>query len=154
MGRVTGDSGRVVAQAPSLDSLRGNDLVPFQQLLTAGPTALVVGNVTVPGLTSQSGLPATLDPAVYRFIRTELRFRGLTITSELSQHDAVQRQYGTARAAVTALAAGADMVLLYHPGYLENLLAQLSAAVTSGRLTEARVRAAAAHVLAAKGCSG
>jgi beta-N-acetylhexosaminidase len=153
MGRVTGDSGRVVAQAPSLDSLRGNDLVPFQQLLTAGPTALVVGNVTVPGLTSRSGLPATLDPVVYTFIRTELRFRGLIITSELSQHDAVQRQYGTARATVTALAAGADMVMLYHPGYLENLLAQLSAAVASGQLPEARVRAAAAHVLAAKGCS-
>lgn len=153
-GRATGDPERVIAQTPPLASLRGNDLVPFQQLLNAGPSAVVVGNVYVPGLSSSPGLPATLDPAVYRMLRTQLGFRGLIITSELSQQDAIQRRYGTARATIAALAAGADLVMLHHPGYLENLLARLSAAVASGELSEARVRDAAAHVLAAKGCRG
>lgn len=152
VGRVTGDPARAVARTPSLASLRGADLIPFQQLLTAGPTAVVVGNVYVPGLSSKAGLPASLDPAAYRYLRTQLGFRGLIITAELSGHDVVHREYGTARATVAALAAGADMVMLHHPGYLENLLAQLSSAVASGRLSEARVRDAAAHVLAAKGC--
>jgi beta-N-acetylhexosaminidase len=152
VGRAVGDADHVVAQAPSLASLRGNDLVPFQQLLNAGPTAVVVGNVHVPGLSSRPGLPATLDPAVYRMLRRQLGFRGLIITSELSQQDAVQREYGTAKATIAALAAGADMVMLYHPGYLETLLSRLSAAVASGQLPESRVRDAAAHVLAAKGC--
>jgi beta-N-acetylhexosaminidase len=152
LGRAAGDPAHVVARAPSLASLQGNDLVPFRQLLTAGPTAVVVGNVYVPGLSSRPGLPATLDPAAYGMLRRQLGFRGLIITSELSGHDAVQREYGTARATIAALAAGADLVMLHHPGYLENLLGQLSAAVTSGRLPEARVRDAAAHVLAAKGC--
>lgn len=152
VGRASGDPAHVVARTPSLASMRGNDLVPFQQLLKAGPTAVVVGNVYVPGLSSRPGLPATLDPAVYTMLRRQLGFRGLIITSELSGQDAVQREYGTAKATIAALAAGADMVMLYHPGYLENLLSRLSAAVDSGQLPEARVRDAAAHVLAAKGC--
>ena len=151
-GRVTGDPAHVVAQAPSLDSLKSNDLVPFRQLLTAGPTAVVVGNVTVPGLSSKAGLPATLDPAAYTYLRQQLGFHGLIITAELSQHDVIARQYGTAKATIAALAAGADMVMLDHPGFLEDLLAQLAAAVASGQLPQARVRDAAAHVLAAKGC--
>jgi beta-N-acetylhexosaminidase len=151
-GRAAGDPDHVIAQTPPLTSLRGNDLVPFQQLLTAGPSTVVVGNVYVPGLSSRAGLPATLDPAVYGMLRKQFGFRGLIVTSELSQQDAIQRQYGTARATIAALAAGADMVMLYHPGYLENLLARLSAAVASGELPEARVRDAVAHVLAAKGC--
>lgn len=151
-GRAVGDPDHVVAQTPTLASLRGNDLVPFQQLLTAGPSAVVVGNVYTPGLSSRPGLPATLDPAVYRLLRQQLGFRGLIVTAELSGHEAIQREYGTAKATIAALAAGADMVMLYHPGYLENLLARLSAAVASGELSEARVRDAAAHVLAAKGC--
>jgi beta-N-acetylhexosaminidase len=151
-GRSAGDPDHVVAQTPALASLQGNDLVPFQQLPIAGPSAVVVGNVTTPGLSSQPGLPATLDPAAYRMLRGRLGFRGLIITAELSEHDAIQRDYGTARATIAALAAGADLVMLYHPGYLENLLARLSAAVASGQLPEARVRDAAAHVLAAKGC--
>lgn len=153
-GRATGDPGREVARTPSLESLRGNDLVPFTNLLDDGPTAVVVGNVYVPGLSSQAGLPATLDPAVYRLLRRDLGFTGLVITAELSGQDAIQRTYGTARATQMALAAGADLVMLYHPGYLEPLLDQLTAAVRSGRLPESRVRAAAAHVLAAKGCRG
>ncbi len=152
IGRAAGDSAHVVARDPAWASLRDTDLVPFRELLAAGPSAVVVGNVVVPGLSSKPGLPATLDPAVYRVLRRDLGFRGLVITAELSQQDAVQQRYGTARATVAALAAGADMVTLYHPGYLENLLAQLSAAVASGQLSQARVRDAAAHVLAAKGC--
>jgi beta-N-acetylhexosaminidase len=151
-GRAAGDPAHVVARTPSLAALRGNDLVPFQQLISAGPTAVVVANVYVPGLSSRPGLPATLDPAVYGMLRKQLGFRGLIITSELSGHDAVQREHGTANATIAALAAGADLVMLHHPGYLENLLSQLSAAVSSGRLPQARVRDAAAHVLAAKGC--
>ncbi|HET9657596.1 MAG TPA: glycoside hydrolase family 3 N-terminal domain-containing protein [Kineosporiaceae bacterium] len=151
-GHLTGDPEHGIAQTPPLSALRASDLVPFRDLATAGPSAVVVGNVYVPGVSSRAGLPATLDPAVYTFLRSDLGFRGLVITSELSQQDAIQRQYGTSKATVAALAAGADLVMLYHPGYLENLLADLSAAVASGQLPEARVRAAAAHVLAAKGC--
>jgi beta-N-acetylhexosaminidase len=151
-GGLSANPGQVVPRTAALDTLRGRDLVPFRQLLTAGPAAVVVGNVYVPGLSSKPGLPATLDPAVYGLLRKDLGFRGLIITSELSEQAAVQQQYGTAKATVAALAAGADLVMLYHPGYLENLLAALSAAVASGQLPEARVRDAAAHVLAAKGC--
>jgi beta-N-acetylhexosaminidase len=152
IGRSTGNPATSLPVTPSLASLRNSDLVPFQRVLDDGPTAVLVANVYVPGLSSRPGLAATLDPATYRLLRRELGFRGLAVTADLSGQAGIQDKFSTARATVLALAAGADLVVLNHPGYLEPLLDSMTAAVRSGQLPEARVREAAARVLAAKGC--
>lgn len=152
MGRATGNPATGLPVTPNLDSLRTSDLVPFQRVFHSGPTAVLVGNVYVPGLASRSGLAATLDPATYRLLREDLGFTGLAVTVDLSGQTGIRSSDSTARATVAALAAGADMVTLNHPGYLEPLLNTMTAAVRSGELPESRVREAAAHVLASKGC--
>ncbi len=152
LGRARGDAATTIPTAPALASLRGNDLIPYQRVLADGPSAVLVGNVTVPGLSSRPDLPATLDPATYRLLRHDLGLRGLAITSDLSTNAAIRQKYSTPAATIAALAAGADLVVLNHPGYLEPLLDSLTTAVRSGALPESRVREAAARVLAAKGC--
>lgn len=152
IGRATGNPATQLPVTPDLTSLRTSDLVPFQRVLDDGPTAVLVANVYVPGLSSRRGLAATLDPATYRLLRHDLGFTGLVVTSDLSGQPGIQDKFTTAQATVTALAAGADLVVLDHPGYLEPLLDAMTSAVRSGKLTQSRVRDAAAHVLAAKGC--
>jgi beta-N-acetylhexosaminidase len=151
-GRATGNPATGLPVTPGLDSLRTSDLIPFQRVFRDGPTAVLIGNVHVPGLASRDGIAATLDPATYRLLRQELGFTGLAITADLSGQAGIRNTHSTAEATVIALAAGADMVTLNHPGYLEPLLDAMTAAVRSGQLPESRVRDAAGHVLAAKGC--
>jgi beta-N-acetylhexosaminidase len=151
-GRATGNPATELPVTPDLDSLRNSDLIPFQRVFQEGPTAVLISNVYVPGLASRAGLAATLDPATYRLLREELSFTGLAITADLSGQAGIRDSYSTAEATVAALSAGADMVTLNHPGYLEPLLDAMTAAVRSGTLPESRVREAAGHVLASKGC--
>ncbi len=151
-GRAGGNPATGLPTTPDLASLQGTDLLPFRRIIDDGPTAVLVGNVYVPGLSSTPGLAASLDPATYRLLRHDLGFRGLAVTADLSGQAGIRDKYSTAAATVAALAAGADLVVLNHPGYLEPLLDALTAAVRSGALPESRVREAAGRVLAVKGC--
>ncbi|MBA3744105.1 MAG: glycoside hydrolase family 3 protein [Sporichthya sp.] len=150
-GRAVGDSHRGQAMTPSVASLRERDWVPYRTLGATG-VAVMVGHLTVPGL-STPGLPSSLDPAVYRALRTELGFNGLVVTDELSEMKAVRDKFGLRKALRRALAAGADLALFFaEPDRVPRLLDRLEADVKHGRLPEARVREAAGRVLAAKGC--
>ena len=112
----------------------------------------MMGHLQVPGLSTR-GLPASLDPALYRVLRTEIGFGGLVLTDELASMRAIRDRFGLHEAVRRALAAGADLALfLARPEAAAPLVDRLVADVRSGRLPEARARAAAGRVLAAKGC--
>ncbi|HUR73204.1 MAG TPA: glycoside hydrolase family 3 N-terminal domain-containing protein [Sporichthya sp.] len=150
-GRAVGDSHRGQAVTPPVASLRERDWVPYHALVGTG-VAVMMGHLTVPGLSSK-GLPASLDPAVYRVLRTEIGFSGLIVTDELSNMKAVRDRFGLHEALRRALAAGADLTLFFaEPERVPRLLSRLESDVTHGRLSEARVREAAQRILAAKSC--
>lgn len=153
-GRAAGDSHTTLPVTPPLDSLRRQDLVPYQRILSSGtsPWAVMMGHLVVPGLTADDR-PASLDPAAYAYLRDELGFTGLVVTDELTGMQAVSADYGPEAAAATALAAGADLLLLAAPGNLTELLDGLEARVRDGSLAEDRVTAAADAVLAVKSCA-
>jgi beta-N-acetylhexosaminidase len=150
-GRAVGDSHRGQATTPPVDSLRSRDWVPYRALRGSG-AAVMVGHLTVPGL-STPGLPSSLDPKVYRALRKEIGFPGLAVTDELSEMKAVRDRFSLHEAVRRAIAAGADLALFFaEPSRVPRLVKQLAADVEHGHLAQARVRDAAAHVLAAKGC--
>ncbi|MEZ5115376.1 MAG: glycoside hydrolase family 3 N-terminal domain-containing protein [Candidatus Nanopelagicales bacterium] len=151
-GRAQGDSHQTLPTTPPWASVQAQDLLPYEALLDRpGPWAVMVGHLVVPGLTTE-GRPASLDPAVYRYLREDLGFDGLVMTDELSGMKAVSASYGPADAAAAALAAGADLLLMAAPGDLTELLDRLETQVIAGELSEQRVTDAADHVLAAKTC--
>ena len=151
-GRAVGDSHQGPAVTPPVASLREKDWVPFRTLRGAG-VAVMVGHLTVPGLSTR-GLPSSLDPAVYRALRTDIGFTGPAVTDELSEMKAVRDRFGLREAVRRAVAAGADLALFFaEPAQVPKLLTRLEADVRQGRLPEARVREAAGRVLAIKRCS-
>ncbi len=125
---------------------RSVDRVPFAR--SAGTAAAVmVGHLAVPAL-DPSGRPATFSPVLTEgLLRHGLGFRGLVVTDSLWMAPA-QQQGSPARAALTALAAGNDVLL--EPPRLPASYEGVLRAVRTHPAVRARVQAAAARVLAAK----
>jgi beta-N-acetylhexosaminidase len=141
------------AALPALPVLARGALRPFRAAIKQGLPAVMVGEASVPGLTH--GLPATLSGhAITGVLRRQLGFHGLVLTDSLSTGAIQHAGYGVPRAAVRAIAAGADMVTFdsANPaGTTHAVISSLVAAVRSGRLPEARLDSAVQHVLQVKG---
>jgi beta-N-acetylhexosaminidase len=140
------------ASVPPLPVLEAGALRPFQEAIAAGAPAVMVANVTVPGLTG--ALPATLAAAaVTGLLRHRLGFRGLVLTDSLSALAVQDAGYNVPQAAARAIEAGADMVLFdtADPAATVNaIIASITTAVISHRLAVTRLDDAVQDVLRAK----
>lgn len=139
------------ALTPPLAALEGADLAPFQAAITAGMPAIMVGNATVPGLSTG---PASLSAAVLTgLLRQRLGFQGLVLTDSLSAGAISVEGFDVGAAAAKAIAAGADMVVVGsgNPNTVAKTIVDRIAADTgSGALATARLNNAAAKVLKVK----
>ncbi|GAB94113.1 beta-N-acetylhexosaminidase [Kineosphaera limosa] len=142
-GSVTADThvGTVV-QPASLAALRQRDLVPFAQL--KGAPAIMTAHIVVPALDRDR--PATVSHKVLTgLLREELRFGGLIVTDALEMA-AVSGRFGAGKAAVEAVRAGADVLLM--PADPAAAVDALVAAVDDGTLTRARLEESATRMVA------
>jgi beta-N-acetylhexosaminidase len=123
------------------------ELVPFRAAMAKGVDAIMTAHVAVPALGSPE-LPATLSTIVVtKVLREELGFRGLIVTDALDM-GAIVKGFGETEAAVRALEAGSDVLLM--PPDPEAAVNAVVAAVRRGRLTEKRIDQSLARVLGAK----
>lgn len=137
------------ADRTRLDTL---ELVPFRRAMEAGVDAIMTAHVKVPAIDGADGPPATLSPYfLTRLLRQELRFQGLLFTDAMTM-GAITRSYGAGESAVLALEAGADIIL--SPADLTAALDAVTAAVESGRISQARLDASVRRVLEAKARAG
>ena len=145
------DFGR--ATDPPLGTLKAGALLPFEAAIKHGLPAVMVGEVSVPGLTH--GQPATLSSAaITGLLRGQLGFHGLVLTDSLSGAAIQQAGYGIPQAAVRAIEAGADMVTFdtsNPPATTNQVISSLVSAVHAGQLPVARLDSAVQHVLQVKG---
>ena len=132
----------VVPHAP--DRLRAVELPPFRAAAAAGAATVMTAHVLYPALDAEQ--PATLSARIVRMLRDELRFDGLLLTDDLDMA-AIADRCAAADAAVRAVAAGCDMVLLCgadadrHAGAIEALIR----AVEDESLARTRVEEALAR---------
>ena len=150
-GQASGDSHEGAVTTPPLAELRTRDLVPYEQLLPRldGSAAVMLGHLDVPGLT-EDGTPSSLSPATVALLRQDYGFDGVVMTDDLAGMEAVTARLGTEEAAVAALAAGVDVVLLAGTD-VGALLDRLEQAVATGELDEAAVDASVVRTLRLKG---
>jgi len=110
-GATVGDSHFVLPRVSrTRRELAATDLLPFARAAAAGMPALMTAHVVVPALDPRR--PATVSPKICRdLLRRRLRFRGVLFSDDLEmQAMASRRRVG--RAAVEALQAGCDMLLV------------------------------------------
>jgi len=121
------------------------ELPPFQACIAAGIDAVMTAHLMLPALDAER--PATLSKAVLTgLLRRELGFEGLIVTDALVM-EAITRHYGAGEAAVLALEAGADLVLM--PADADAAMAAIAVALQAGRLSQDQLEASAARRRAA-----
>jgi beta-N-acetylhexosaminidase len=92
------------------DRLRRVEFVPFREAIRAGVASIMTAHVLVPSLDEEK--PATLSRhIVYDLLRDELDFDGVILSDDLEMK-ALARNYSVPDAAVQAIAAGCDGVLI------------------------------------------
>jgi beta-N-acetylhexosaminidase len=127
------------------------ELVPFRAAIKAGVDSVMTAHVAVPAL-APAGLPATLAPEILTgLLRNELGFKGLIVTDALEMGGIV-KTYGSGEAAVRAIEAGADVLLM--PSDPDAAIRGVFAAVETGRLKRHRIQESVVRVLEAKERAG
>ncbi|HEX6684013.1 MAG TPA: glycoside hydrolase family 3 N-terminal domain-containing protein, partial [Candidatus Limnocylindrales bacterium] len=133
-----------------LSRLDDVELPPFSAAIDAGVQAIMTAHILVPALDPQR--PATMSRAVLvDLLRDRLGFTGLVVTDGIEMASVAQR-YGIGRAAVLAVAAGADAICVGGETATEEVAVLLRDtivdAVTSGELPEERLIEASRRVAA------
>lgn len=147
-GSTAGDSSSQVAENPkNLEELRASDLVAFQNLINAGADFIMVGHISVPNVTGSTAPSSMSEYMITQILRKEMSFDGIVITDALNKK-AITNTYDSATAAVTAIAAGADMILM--PANFKEAYEGVIAAVNNGTLTEEQINTAVVRIVKAK----
>jgi beta-N-acetylhexosaminidase len=138
-----------------LPHLEQNELIPFRAAIQAGVDGIMTAHLYLPALERQTNLPATLSRTVLTgLLREKLGYEGLILTDALDM-EAILRDRTIPEAAIQALLAGADLLLVsglraadrIHPGAAPKALA---AAVRSGRVSQARLDQSVLRILETK----
>jgi len=121
----------------SRQRLESVELVPFQAAIAADVASVMTAHLLLPALDPDR--PATLSAAVLNdLLRSDLGFGGLVVTDALVM-EAIAGHYGAGEAAVLALEAGADLVLM--PAEADEAITAITAAVRRGRISPERLSA-------------
>ena len=127
---------RKVETTKTLDEMRKSDFIPFQAGIESGVDLILVSHITASSVDTE-GTPSSLSRIMITdVLRTELGFEGVVITDALDMR-AISDYYTSEEAAVNAILAGADMLLM--PEDFEAAYDGVLAAVQDGRISEERI---------------
>jgi beta-N-acetylhexosaminidase len=95
-----------------IEALEERELVPFRAAFEAGAHMVMSGHVSLPGVTGDRSLPATVSRLVmHDLLRERLGFEGVSITDAMDMK-AVAQGTGQVVDGIVALRAGVDLLLL------------------------------------------
>ena len=150
-GRGSNREGRTAAAlTTSQPNLFEQDGRPYQAVLQDSPGIVHVGNVLVPTLDQHSPPASLSSPVLEGLLRRQLNFQGVIAAGPMDD-GLIQAENDPALAAVSAIRAGADMLLwqgnLLQP---EKAIKGIEAAVAVGILSEERINASVRRILTLK----
>jgi beta-N-acetylhexosaminidase len=124
------------------------ELRPFQEAIDAGMGAIMTAHISVPSLNGGVREPLTLSPLVLtNVLRDQMGFEGLVFTDAMDM-SAISRRYDSGEAAVRAVEAGADVILM--PASVEGAIKGIVEAVRLGRIRESRLDESVLRLLETK----
>ena len=123
------------------------ELVPFRAAIEAGVKGTMTAHIAVPAISGDT-IPATVPRRVLTgLLRNELGFDGIIFTDAMDML-AVSRLFPRGEAAVRAVLAGADVILM--PSNVKRAIDAIVSAIDAGRLTEARIDESVGRLLRLK----
>ena len=147
-GNTAADSHAGFAESDAdLSTLRERELIPFQDGIERGAPMIMVGHISLPNVT-EDDLPASLSGIIITdLLRHELGYDGIVITDALNM-GAIADNYSSGEAALMALQAGADLLLM--PVSFSAAYETVKDAIRDGTLSEQRVNESLERILRAK----
>lgn len=131
----------------TLDELRGAEFIPFMAGIDAGVELVMMSHMSLPNVTG-SDVPCDLSyEVVTGLLREELGFEGVII-SDSHEMAAITAYYSCGEAAVLAVKAGCDVVLM--PESKQEAANALLEAVADGTLSEERINESVLRILSLK----
>lgn len=134
------------------------ELPPFQKAVDAGVDSIMIAHVTIPALEPDPDKVATTSHKIVTdLLKEKMHFQGLIVTDALEMHG-LTRLYPengpnpAGRAAVDAVKAGNDMVLL--PSDLDGAFRGLVDAVKNKEISQQQIDASVLRILRAKASLG
>lgn len=137
LGSVSEDThdGMAVSEK-TLEEFQASDFPAFQAGIDAGVELVMVSHLSVPNITGDN-TPCSLSPQMITdVLRGQLGYQGIVITDAMNM-TAITDYYTDDEAAVKALQAGADMILM--PENYQTAYQGVLDAVNNGILTEERI---------------
>lgn len=131
----------------TLEQLEQTEFVPFSAGIGKGAYFVMVSHLSVPAVTGDD-TPADLsEKLVTELLRNTLHFQNVVIT-DAHNMGSITQNYTPAEAAVAALRAGVDMVLM--PQDLQGAYDGVTKAIADGVLTEDRIDRSVLRILNVK----
>ncbi|NTV46166.1 MAG: glycoside hydrolase family 3 protein, partial [Chlorobiales bacterium] len=128
-----------------LDTL---ELAPFKAAIANGVMSVMVAHLALPEINASETIPASLSPEIITSIlRQDLEFSGLVVTDAMTMQG-VQKHYGAGEAAVQAVLAGNDIILV--PPDISLSHTEIIKAVQSGKIPASLIDNAARKILTVK----
>ena len=141
-----------VSSGKTLDELRECELIPFQQGINAGAPMVMMGHISLPNVEGAEDVPATLSKTIVTdLLKGEMGFEGLVITDAMNM-GAIVEHYDSGDAAVQAIQAGVDLLLM--PADMDAAFEGVQNAVEAGDISEERIDKSVLHILEMKLCYG
>lgn len=147
-GGTYGDShDGAVSTDKTLEELMAEELVPFQSAIDGGVNFVMVGHISAPNVTGDNA-PATLSKVLITdVLRGQMGYNGIVITDAMNM-EAITGFYNSDKAAVLAVTAGADMILM--PADYNTAYTGILNAVNDGTITEERINESVTRIVKAK----
>ena len=131
----------------TLDELEACDFLPFASGIEAGAPFVMVSHLSVPEVVGDETPSDLSSKIVSEILRNKLGFTGVIITDS-HQMASITDHYTSGEAAVKALQAGVDMILM--PQDLQAAFDGVKAALSDGTLTQERIDESVLRILQVK----
>lgn len=147
-GATAGDTHEGYAYTDkTLEELETCELIPFQRCIEADASFIMVGHISLPNVIGDN-TPASMSKTIITdLLREQMGYDGIVITDAMNM-GAIAEEYSSAEAAVKALQAGADIILM--PEDFDAAYQGILDAVKDGTLTEDRINESLIRVLKIK----
>lgn len=131
----------------SLEELEACEFQPFRAGIASNVSFIMMGHISLPNILN-SQLPASLSyEMVTGILRQKLQFNGIIITDALNM-GAISANYSSGEAAVMAIEAGVDMLLM--PADFHSAYEAVLGAVRDGRISEERINESVLRIIRIK----
>ncbi|MEL6353976.1 MAG: glycoside hydrolase family 3 N-terminal domain-containing protein [Cyanobacteria bacterium J06627_28] len=128
------------------ERLQALELVPFKRAIAANVDSVMTAHLSLPNLDPDH--PSTLSKVTLSgLLRHDLGFEGLIVTDALVM-GGITKRYGATEAAVLAVEAGADILLM--PDNVDAAITAICDAVHEGRIARAAILRAVERIWRAK----